>query len=1018
MKKALFVFSTALLCLMLSGSTSPRILSPYLTWNTFLGSSVQGFDNGGPVAADQKGNIFFAGLSGAAWGTPINPFGAISPYPDVYVAKLNGAGSLQWHTFLGINGEAQTHGRQEYFFHDAGLTLDRYGNIYVVCSSSYGEVYAAKLNSSGARQWLVALGSPSDDGGLAIAVDASGNVFVGGWSAYPWGTPVHPFNSYGVDAFLAKLNPNGVLLWNTFWGGIDHSGGYGGGADHILGLATDAAGNVYATGRSGNTWGTTVPIRPYSKYDYDAFVAKFDASGILLWYTFLGAANVPDSGNAIAVDSEGSAYVAGTGCGTWGVPVSPFSGNSDIFAAKLNTSGIIQWSAFLGSTAIDEGYALVLDSNRNIYIAGTSTASWGSPERPYGGGLWDAFALKLDANGNRLWNTFLGGTDRDDGMGIGLDHIGNVLVSGYSTATWGSPILPYLGSGIKGFVAKIDVTDGKAVLSTSKSDLYYGAVAGGAKSAAQKFQISNIGAGLMDWTLTSNRTWLSCAPASGYGNGIITVSVNPAGLPAGTADTGAIQITSLLAYNSPRTVNVHLNVLGGGATAAPFGSFDSPLNGTQNVTGAIPVTGWALDDIGVSQVRIWRDPVAGETPGNLIFIGDAVLVEGARPDVEAAQPNYPQNAKAGWGYMLLTNMLPGLGNGIFKLYAYATDYEGNTVLLGIKIVACSNAAAVKPFGTIDTPAQGGEVSGSSYVNFGWVLTPLPKTVAKDGSKIDVYVDGVKAGNLAAAPNVYDQYRVDVSTLFAGLNNSSGPVGAFYLDTTGYENGVHTIYWVAEDNAGSSDGIGSRYFNISNTGTAPSASHREDGRWPDAAISTIDSLSSIPLSFSSLSVKRGFDRASPPEVITPDHYGIYHIDIKEVELLKISLNPEGIEINNPPSPPFRKGGENRINPPSDPFGKGGEESRVISTRSPLENEEKGTAAEEARYTGFMTVNEKLRVLPIGSTLDPRTGTFSWLPGPGFLGNYDLVFVDRALGRTLKVKVTISPKYPAVGNPDNR
>ena len=80
---------------------------------------------------------------------------------------------------------------------------------------------------------------------------------------------------------------------------------------------------------------------------------------------------------------------------------------------------------------------------------------------------------------------------------------------------------------------------------------------------------------------------------------------------------------------------------------------------------------------------------------------------------------------------MLTNFLPNGGNGTFTLSALATDKEGNTVLLGTKTITCSNATAVKPFGTIDTPALGGDASGNMFLSFGWVLTPLPKTIPKE-----------------------------------------------------------------------------------------------------------------------------------------------------------------------------------------------------------------------------------------------------------------------------------------------
>ena len=108
--------------------------------------------------------------------------------------------------------------------------------------------------------------------------------------------------------------------------------------------------------------------------------------------------------------------------------------------------------------------------------------------------------------------------------------------------------------------------------------------------------------------------------------------------------------------------------------------------------------------------------------------------------MEQAFPGYPKNYQAGWGYMLLTNFLPNSGNGTFILYAKATDLEGHEVTLGTKTIHCDNANAVKPFGAIDTPPQGGTANGSSFTNLGWVLTPQPNSIPTDGSTINVFVD--------------------------------------------------------------------------------------------------------------------------------------------------------------------------------------------------------------------------------------------------------------------------------------
>ncbi len=151
-------------------------------------------------------------------------------------------------------------------------------------------------------------------------------------------------------------------------------------------------------------------------------------------------------------------------------------------------------------------------------------------------------------------------------------------------------------------------------------------------------------------------------PGSGAGPANVTVSVDPTGLPAGLY-TDTITVSATDAVNSPQTVAVTLDVHKSNASSIPFGEFATPIDGAI-VRSSIPVTGWVLDDIGVDSVKIYR-----EEGKNLVYIGDAVFVEGARPDVQQAYPGYPMNDKAGWGCMMLTNFLPGGGNGIFKIHA-------------------------------------------------------------------------------------------------------------------------------------------------------------------------------------------------------------------------------------------------------------------------------------------------------------------------------------------------------------
>lgn len=253
------------------------------------------------------------------------------------------------------------------------------------------------------------------------------------------------------------------------------------------------------------------------------------------------------------------------------------------------------------------------------------------------------------------------------------------------------------------------------------------------------------------------------------------------------------------------------------ASGPPFGSFDTPANAVFDLTGAVAITGWALDDTGVTAVDIQRDAHPSDPSGAVVngrvFVGRATFVTGARSDIAAAYAAYPNATRAGWGYLMLTRGLIWDGQGAFRLYAIATDTRGNTTTLGSKLISVTNSTAVKPFGNIDTPTQGAMVSGS-FVNFGWVLTPNAGATVPAGNA-RVAIDNVYLPQSSECLTS----RADITQGFP-LFNTSQAIRCFRIDTTKYADGLHTIGWVVTDSAGQADGLGSRFFTIANTAFGP------------------------------------------------------------------------------------------------------------------------------------------------------------------------------------------------------
>ncbi len=508
-------------------------------------------------------------------------------------------------------------------------------------------------------------------------------------------------------------------------------------------------------------------------------------------------------------------------------------------------------------------------------------------------------------------------------------------------------------------------------MALSRSSLSFGVLAGPAGrpgTTAQPVTVRFTN-GSSAWSVSSSVPWLSVTPATGTRAGTFNVSLVPGRWSVGT-DTAALTISAPGAVNSPQSISVTVTTRAAGTN--PFGLVETPTNNVTGVSGSIPVTGWALDDLGIKQVTIWRDPVSGEPPthsNGKVFIGTAVRVDGARPDVDAAY-SLPFDNIAGWGFMVLTNMLPNGGTGTFVLHAYAEDIDGNTVLLGSRTVTCDNAGARHPFGAIDTPGQGDTISGV-YTNFGWVLTPQPNFLPTDGSTITVYIDGVPVGK-----PTYNQNRSDIAALFPGRVNSNGAIGFYTFDTTQLTDGVHTIAWSAIDSGGNAVGIGSRYFTVLNgssaavsTLTLDRASSPQElaggaAETRQAAGTGIESgrpaqsIAGLPASDVPVYTRDGYHPSAPMHLVETDDAAVAHVITGETGRVALTLGPPA-------------------------------------------------TAEGDGYEGYLVANGVLRALPSGSFLDRVSGDFFWQPGVGFVGSYELKFVRvyEGVRRLISVHVKI-------------
>ncbi len=744
-------------------------------WGTYYGGG--GDDYGYSCATTRNGDVYLSGstysvLNGTVIATAGSHQSAGATGLDAFLAKFNVNGIRQWSTYYGGGGDDITR----------CCVTDSFGNVYMAGStnSTYGiattgshqnslvglsSAFLVKFNQNGLRLWGTYYGA--DTYGFSCAVDNNNKVCLTGYtrSASLISTPGshQPILGGAEDAFLVQFNSNGTRQWGTYYGGIV--------TDVAYACSTDPNGNIYMTG-----WSNSV-----------------------------------------------------TGIATLGSHQSVTGGNDDAFLVKFDNTGVRQWGTYYGGTNSSWGTSCITDAASNVYLygnvddgLGTTIATLGSYQ-PLFGGSWDVLLVKFDQMGVRQWGTYYGTINREDGNACAVDGFGNIYIAGESSSNTGTVIASAgsyqpnnTGFGYTdGFLVKL--TDCTALPPTDNTLLTNKQICAGYNT-----MLSVTGIGSVNWYSSSTSTvslgtglsfstpTLTAGSYSYYAESIvcsqnsvriaITVTVNP--IPIISVNSG-----SICAGNSFTIIPIGANtfsIQGGAAVVSPSSNNNYTVVGTS--AEGCTSTNFVTASVTVNPVPIISVNSGSICAGNsftIIPIGvNTFSIQGGAAVVSpGSSSNYTVVGISAEGCIsgnivtstVTVNPIPtvNINNGIIcsgesftLLPTGATTYSIQGGLTIVSPISNSNytVVGISAFGCISSNTA----TSSVIVNATPVISVNSGTICS-GNSYTIFPAGavtytIQGGNAVVSPSVSSSYTV-IGTSVAGCLSTNVAISNIIVNPT-------------------------------------------------------------------------------------------------------------------------------------------------------------------------------------------------------------------------------------------
>lgn len=416
---------TALTAGTFTGYTDTFTITSTVNWTLEIGTGASGWlqvdtTKGGSGKTTVKVTVISNNTTGTQTATlTISPVGTTAIKPQVLTVTQT-AFNLVWQKSFGGSSSDGSNGlirTADGGYISAGQTTSNDGDVAGYRGN--GDAWIIKTDVNGNKVWSKTFGGSDMDAAWSIVASTDGGYVTAGFT-YSTNGDVTGNHGY-QDAWVIKMDGNGNKVWQKTLGGTAN--------DQAMSVINTTDGGYLVSGETISGDGDVTGNHGWT----DLWVVKLDASGNLLWQKTFGSSS-NDYYGVVSATSDGGYILAGTVTGNDG-DVTGNHGGEDILVVKLDASGNKVWAKTFGGTGDENAYSIIATTDGGYAVAGYTSSNDGDVTGNHGGN--DMWILKLDNSGKKIWQKTLGGSDDEQAFSILADPNGGYMITGYTMSNDG-----------------------------------------------------------------------------------------------------------------------------------------------------------------------------------------------------------------------------------------------------------------------------------------------------------------------------------------------------------------------------------------------------------------------------------------------------------------------------------------------------------------------------------------------------------------------------------------------------